>query len=160
MFSGSLRQNLDPFEQYDTSAIWEVLQLTSMDGYVTTLPNRLEHNVNEGGENLSVGQRQLICLARALLRKPKVLILDEAAASVDMDTDQLIQKTIREQFHDCTVLTIAHRLHSVLESDRLMVFESGRVVEFDSPSALLAKEGSIFKSLAEDAGISVLPASK
>lgn len=101
----------------------------------------------------SVGQRQLICLARALLRKPKILILDEAAASVDMETDQNIQKTIREQFANCTVFTIAHRLHSVMDCDRIMVFEQGRVVEFDAPQVLLRRNDSVFRALATDAGI-------
>ncbi|KAI1700651.1 ABC transporter transmembrane region domain-containing protein [Ditylenchus destructor] len=155
LFSGTLRTNLDPFNTYDTPDIWRVLQLTSMDTFVSTLPEKLEHKISEGGENLSVGQRQLICLARALLRKSKVLMLDEAAASVDMETDQLIQKTIREQFSDCTVLTIAHRLHSVMDCDRLMVFDQGRIVEFDTPQALLAKPNSVFRSLAIDAGIEI-----
>uniref|UniRef100_A0A914DEW8 ABC transporter domain-containing protein n=1 Tax=Acrobeloides nanus TaxID=290746 RepID=A0A914DEW8_9BILA len=145
--------NLDPFDRYDDSKIWHVLNLTHMDSFVETLPERLEHKITEGGENLSVGQRQLICLARALLRKSKILVLDEAAASVDMETDQLIQRTIKEQFADCTVLTIAHRLHSVIESDRLMVLDTGNVREFDSPKSLLENHNSLFYSMALDAGI-------
>lgn len=101
----------------------------------------------------SVGQRQLICLARALLRKSKILILDEAAASVDMETDQLVQKTIREQFGNCTVLTIAHRLHSAVENDRLMVLEDGMIKEFDSPRKLLENPDSLFYSMFVDAGL-------
>ena len=100
-----------------------------------------------------MGQRQLICLARALLRKSKLLVLDEAAASVDMETDQLIQRTIKEQFADCTVLTIAHRLHSVIDSDRLMVLDSGRISEFEEPQLLLKNPDSLFHSMAVDAGL-------
>ena len=100
-----------------------------------------------------MGQRQLICLARALLRKSKLLVLDEAAASVDMETDQLIQRTIKEQFADCTVLTIAHRLHSVIDSDRLMVLDSGKLSEFEQPQSLLKNPDSLFYSMAIDAGL-------
>jgi ATP-binding cassette subfamily C (CFTR/MRP) protein 1 len=153
LFSGSLRMNLDPFSQHEDAIVWEALRLTHMDAFVSSLPDRLLHKVDEGGENLSVGQRQLVCLTRALLRKSKVLILDEAAASVDMETDQLIQRTIREQFAECTVLTIAHRLHSVLECNRLLVLDDGRVAEFDSPQTLLANPESLFHSMAADAGI-------
>lgn len=107
----------------------------------------------EAGENLSVGQRQLVCLARALLRRTNVLVLDEATAAVDLETDSLIQSTIRSEFATCTVLTIAHRLNTILDSDRVLVLDAGKVCEFDSPKSLLANDKSVFYSLAKDAGI-------
>lgn len=109
--------------------------------------------MTEGGDNLSVGQRQLICLARALLRKTKILILDEATAAVDLETDDLIQKTIRTEFKDSTVLTIAHRLNTIMDSDRVIVLDKGEVAEFDTPANLLANERSIFYSMSRDAGL-------
>lgn len=102
---------------------------------------------------MSVGQRQLVCLARALLRKTRVLILDEATSAIDLETDELIQKTIRTQFSDCTVLTIAHRLNTILDSDRIIVLEYGKIAEFDSPQHLLANTESIFYGMAKNAGI-------
>lgn len=120
---------------------------------LTGLPSGLNHEVNEGGENLSVGQRQLICLGRALLRKTKVLVLDEATAAVDLETDDLIQRTIRTEFNECTVLTIAHRLNTIMDSDRVIVLDKGRVVEFDTPNNLLQDKNSIFYGMAKDAGI-------
>lgn len=107
----------------------------------------------ENGENLSVGQRQLICLARAVLRKTKVLILDEATAAVDLETDDLIQKTIRTEFADCTILTIAHRLNTIIDSDKVLVLDKGLVAECDSPQNLLADRSTIFYSMAKNAGI-------
>lgn len=109
--------------------------------------------MTEGGENLSVGQRQLICLSRALLRKTKVLILDEATAAVDLETDDLIQKTIRSEFKNCTVLTIAHRLNTIMDSDRVIVLDKGNIVEFDAPATLLQNKRSIFYGMAKDAGL-------
>lgn len=102
---------------------------------------------------MSVGQRQLVCLARALLRKTKVLILDEATAAIDIETDELIQKTIRAQFSDCTILTIAHRLNTIMDSDRIILLEHGKIAEFDTPSNLLADSNSLFYGMAKDAGI-------
>ncbi|NXR21902.1 MRP2 protein, partial [Cinclus mexicanus] len=152
LFTGTLRMNLDPFDQYSDEEVWKSLELAHLKTYVQGLPEGLLHLVSEGGENLSVGQRQLVCLARALLRKAKILILDEATAAVDLETDNLIQTTIRSEFADCTVLTIAHRLHTIMDSNRVMVLQAGQIVEFDSPEKLLMKDG-IFSAMAKDAGI-------
>ena len=107
----------------------------------------------KGGENLSVGQRQLVCLARALLRKTKILILDEATAAVDLETDDLIQATIRKEFKDSTILTIAHRLNTIMDFDKIMVLDEGSIAEYDSPNHLLEDGESIFHSMAKDAGL-------
>ncbi|KAG9348188.1 hypothetical protein JZ751_001923 [Albula glossodonta] len=144
LFSGTVRSNLDPFNQYAEELIWDALERTHMKECVSQLPLKLESEVVENGENFSVGERQLLCVARALLRQCKVLILDEATAAMDTETDSLIQETIRNAFQDCTTLTIAHRLHTVLNCDRIMVLNQGQVVEFDEPSKLLANENSRF----------------
>lgn len=151
LFSGTIRSNLDPFEVFTDTQIWTALEHAHLKHYVKGLESELEHKVVEGGENLSVGQRQLICLARALLRKTKVLILDEATAAVDLETDSMIQTTIRKEFKDCTILTIAHRLNTIMDSTRILVLDKGKIGEFDSPSNLLANKQSNFYSLAKDA---------
>ncbi|KAK9303949.1 hypothetical protein QLX08_004533 [Tetragonisca angustula] len=153
LFSGSLRINLDPFNSYSDDEVWRALEHAHLKCFIKTLPNGLLYELSEGGENLSIGQRQLICLARALLRKTKVLILDEATASVDLETDDLIQRTIRQEFKDCTILTIAHRLNTILDSDRVIVLDNGRIVEYDSPESLLHNSTSLFNSIAKDAGL-------
>ncbi|XP_014222079.1 multidrug resistance-associated protein 1 isoform X4 [Trichogramma pretiosum] len=155
LFSGSLRLNLDPFNKCSDTDLWKALEHAHLKDFVKSLPNGLNHEVTEGGDNLSVGQRQLICLARALLRKTKVLVLDEATAAVDLETDDLIQTTIRQEFKECTVLTIAHRLNTILDSDRVIVLDKGSIVEYDSPNTLLQKPDSSFYSMAKDAGLVV-----
>jgi len=153
LFAGDMRMNLDPLEQYKDEAVWAALEQAHLKSTVSGLPGGLHFEVTEGGENLSVGQRQLICLARALLRKTKVLVLDEATAAVDLETDDLVQATIRKEFAHCTVLTIAHRLNTIMDSDRVLVLDAGRVKEFDSPAGLLADKQSIFYGMAKNAGI-------
>ncbi|XP_059195026.1 multidrug resistance-associated protein 1-like, partial [Centropristis striata] len=152
LFSGSLRMNLDPFDSCSEEDLWRVLDLAHLTSFVSSLPQKLDHECSEGGENLSLGQRQLLCLARALLRKTRILVLDEATAAVDLKTDQLIQSTIRTQFNDCTVLTIAHRLNTILDYSRVMVMERGSIVEVDSPSALLQQKG-LFYQMCLQAGL-------
>ncbi|XP_078266352.1 ATP-binding cassette sub-family C member 5-like isoform X2 [Rhinoraja longicauda] len=144
LFTGTVRYNLDPFQQYSEDQVWDALERTHMKECISQLPLKLESEVVENGENFSVGERQLICVARALLRRCKVLVLDEATAAMDTETDSLVQETIRESFAGCTMLTIAHRLNAVLTCDRVMVLSQGQVMEFDKPSVLLANENSRF----------------
>lgn len=152
LFAGDLRMNLDPFDNYTDDEIWDALRHSHLDKFVSGLPDGLMHQCSEGGENLSVGQRQLICLARALLRKTKILVLDEATAAVDLETDDLIQATIRTEFEDCTILTIAHRLNTIMDNTRVLVLDAGEVREYDSPTNLLEK-GGVFYGMAKDAGL-------
>ena len=152
LFCGTLRNNLDPFNHHSDDELWKALELAHLKEYASGLEAGLQHEVSEGGENLSIGQRQLVCLARALLRKTKILILDEATAAVDLETDDLIQATIRKQFKDCTVLTIAHRLNTIIDYDRIMVLDKGVIAEFKTLNELLEDSSSIFHSMAKDAG--------
>ncbi|XP_053393097.1 multidrug resistance-associated protein 1-like isoform X3 [Mercenaria mercenaria] len=153
LFSGTLRMNLDPFDQHTDDAVWTALEHAHLKAFVSSLPTKLEYECTEGGENLSVGQRQLVCLARALLRKTKILVLDEATAAVDLETDDLIQHTIRTEFSDATVLTIAHRLNTIMDYTRVMVLDQGNIREFQSPQELLRNKDSIFYGMASDAGL-------
>jgi len=120
-----------------------------MEEAIDSLPGGLLEQVAEGGENFSQGQRQLLCIARALLRKPKILVLDEATASIDNATDNAIQEMIRKNFADATVLTIAHRLNTIMDSDRVLVLDDGRMAEFDCVDRLLEKENGMFRAMVE-----------
>ncbi|KAF9129912.1 hypothetical protein BGW39_003647 [Mortierella sp. 14UC] len=153
LFAGTVRENLDPFDEQTDADLWIALERAHLKHHISSLSGGLSHEVSQGGENFSVGQRSLICLARALLRKAKILILDEATAAVDMETDELIQKTIRTEFRDRTILTIAHRIKTVMDSDKILVLDQGRVKEFAAPEELLRRgEESLFYQLAKQAG--------
>ncbi|KAH9946530.1 metal resistance protein YCF1 [Amylocystis lapponica] len=154
LFEGTIRDNIDPTGAYQDAEIWVALSQTRMKAYVDSLPEGLDAPVREGGSSMSAGQRQLLCFARALLRKSKVLVLDEATSAVDLDTDKAIQDIIRgPQFADVTLLTIAHRINTIMESDRVLVLDAGQVIEFDTPQSLLENKRSSFYSLAAEAGL-------
>ncbi|XP_041973788.1 ATP-binding cassette sub-family C member 4-like [Aricia agestis] len=148
LFNATLRYNLDPFDQYNDLDIWRALEQVELKDAIPAL----DFNVSEGGANFSVGQRQLVCLARAILRSNKILIMDEATANVDPQTDGLIQKTIRDQFANCTVLTIAHRLNTIMDSDRILVMDKGSVAEFDHPFILLSNPNSLLNFMVKETG--------
>jgi ATP-binding cassette, subfamily C (CFTR/MRP), member 1 len=162
LFSGTIRSNLDPFNLFTDEQCWEVcssllphhpshslpqsIRRTQLKGTVNTLQDRVEDN----GSNFSVGQRQLLCISRALLSRARVIIMDEATAAVDVETDSAIQKTIREEFAYATCLTVAHRLNTILDSDKVMVMDKGKVIEYDTPQRLLSNPQSSFFSLVEN----------
>jgi len=149
MFSNTIRYNVDPFATKSDEELWDVLKKVEMGEVIAQLPKGLDEMVAEGGENFSQGQRQLLCIARSLLRKPKILVMDEATASIDNETDATIQRMIRENFQDATVLTIAHRLNTIMDSDRILVLDDGNIAELDTPENLLAKESGHFKAMVE-----------
>ncbi|XP_034007075.1 multidrug resistance-associated protein 4-like [Trematomus bernacchii] len=146
LFTDTVRKNLDPFGQHSDEDLWRALEEVQLKSVVEELPGKLETVLAESGSNFSVGQRQLVCLARAVLRQNRILVIDEATANVDPGTDELIQKTIRDKFRECTVLTIAHRLNTIIDSDRIMVLDSGTIQELDRPFNLLQnKDGALYK---------------
>lgn len=178
VFEGTIRSNLDPFETYSEDMLWKALELSHLKDHVMMMfndyqeskgkdsdngskpeeeeeeeiTNPLDVKLSEGGSNLSVGQRQLMCLARALLIPSHILVLDEATAAVDVETDKVLQETIRKEFADRTILTIAHRINTILDSDKIVVLEKGEVSEFDKPSELLKNKDSLFYALCKQGG--------
>ncbi|XP_037829737.1 multidrug resistance-associated protein 4 isoform X2 [Kryptolebias marmoratus] len=152
LFTDTVRKNLDPFYQHTDEELWRALEEVQLKSVVEELPGKLETVLAESGSNFSVGQRQLVCLARAILRKNRILIIDEATANVDPRTDELIQKTIREKFRECTVLTIAHRLNTIIDSDRILVLDSGSIQELDQPFTLLQNKGGALYKLVQQTG--------
>jgi len=149
LFSGTLRENLDPFEKFTDNQIWQALEEVQMKDVVASSPGSLSMNVLENGANLSVGQRQLLSLARAMLVGNKILLMDEATANVDYETDTVIQQTLRTRpsFKDCTVLVIAHRINTIIDSDLVLVLSEGELIEAGPPQDLLAKESGAFKKM-------------
>ncbi|EGF76338.1 hypothetical protein BATDEDRAFT_21115 [Batrachochytrium dendrobatidis JAM81] len=152
MFVGTLRSNLDPFSRSTDEEIWKALDAVQLGDKVRSMPSKLETAVTENGKSVSQGQRQLVCIARAILSKAKILVLDEATASLDAKTDLLIQETIKKNFADLTMLTIAHRLNTIIDCDRVLVMDAGKVVEFDEPIKLLDIPDGVFRSLVEQTG--------
>lgn len=149
LFSGTIRNQLDPFEEYTDADIWDALDQTLMGDYVRGMPGGLGAEVSESGDNLSQGQRQLLCIARAMLRKCRILVMDEATSAIDPATDMLIQDILKENSlrRGTTVLTIAHRLQTCEDYDFIMTLSDGKVVEFDSPMQLLSNPNSTFHKM-------------
>jgi len=163
ILSGTIRSMLDVFNEYEDAEIYEALRRVHLIPSADTpeeasgtinanVFRNLDSQVSEGGENFSTGERQLLCMARAILKRSKVVIMDEATASVDYATDELISKTIKEEFAESTILTIAHRLRTVIDYDRIMVLDDGRIAEFDTPATLLADQSSRFYGLCQATG--------
>lgn len=170
LFSGNIRSNLDPFGDYNDDRLFEVLEHVGLYSSMERVSSRLSlssngsekrpggrtqpikslsDEVSEGGTNFSVGQRQLIVIARAMLTGASLVIMDEATASVDADTDARIQRVFRHEFKNATCITVAHRLNTIMDSDLVLVMDDGRAAEFDKPSALLSKEDGLFKGLVD-----------
>lgn len=147
LFMGTLRFNLDPFSEYEDAAIWSVLRKCDLEKVIRVRKDQLECRVLENGANFSEGQKQLICIARALLKDTRCLLLDEATSSIDKETDHLIQTLIRKHFKSTTVLCIAHRLETILDYDRILVLKNGKIAEFDTPRALMLKKRGLFAEM-------------
>lgn len=149
LFQGTVRSNVDPLGLYSEEEIWKSLERCQLKDVVSAKPEKLDAPVADGGENWSVGQRQLMCLGRVMLKKSRILFMDEATASVDSQTDATIQKIIREDFVSCTIITIAHRIPTVMDCDRVLVIDAGWSKEFDTPSRLLERP-SLFGALVQE----------
>lgn len=155
LFEGTLKGNLDPFNIFEEQTIWKALEEVQLKSKVEMIPKQLDFSIGEFGAGFSVGERQLICLARALLQNCKILLMDEATANVDFKTDQLIQQVIRYKFTNCTVLTIAHRINTIMDYDTVIVMDNGHVVEHDTPAVLAGKADGIFRRLLQTQSLSM-----
>lgn len=152
LFSASMRYNLDPFDEFSDEKIWQALEGVKLKHLIGELPAGLSSKVAEGGSNFSIGEKQLVCLARAMLRENKIILMDEATSNVDLETDNLIQSTIRENFANCTVVTIAHRLSTVIDYDKILVMDAGKCVEFATPYELLKEDKGYFYNMVKQTG--------
>ncbi|KAJ3210100.1 Multidrug resistance-associated protein 1 [Dinochytrium kinnereticum] len=152
LFTGTIRSNIDPESNYDDVKVWDALQMVGLKEFISSKEEKLEALVEENGGNLSVGQRQLLILARALCARPRILVMDEASSSVDAAADALIQSSIQSHFSDATVISIAHRLNTIADFDRVVVLDAGKMVEFDTPSNLLRNTGGHFRALVDATG--------
>ncbi|KAI5396775.1 ATP-binding cassette sub- C member 8, variant 4, partial [Lathyrus oleraceus] len=149
LFKGSIRTNLDPLGLYSDDDIWKAIEKCQLKEPISKLPSLLDSSVSDEGGNWSLGQRQLFCLGRVLLKRNKILVLDEATASIDSATDAILQRVIREEFEECTVITVAHRVPTVIDSDMVMVLSYGKLMEYDEPSKLMDTNSSFSKLVAE-----------
>ncbi|KAH9100105.1 hypothetical protein LEN26_016183 [Aphanomyces euteiches] len=152
LFKGTLHNYLDPFSEFTDDELWSALQKVKLIDRISSVEGKLDSPVEENGENFSVGERQMLCMARALLRQARIVVMDEATAAIDHETDQNLQRVIRTEFASSTVLTIAHRLDTVLDSDRILAFDQGRLVQCDSPKSLISQGSGIFFDLCSEGG--------
>jgi ABC-type multidrug transport system fused ATPase/permease subunit len=152
-FQGTIRSNLNPFAEHEDKELWQALEDAQLKDFVSGLEEGLDAPVSIGGSNLSAGQLQQLGLARALLQRTPIVVLDEATSSLDLETDSIVQRTIRKSFANATVITIAHRISTILDSDMVVVMDAGTVAEVGPPSDLLNSEGGLFATLVREAGL-------
>lgn len=146
LFTGTMRENIDPFNKHSDDVIWDVINRVGLQEIIPTL----ETFVESSGSTYSSGQKQLFCLARAAITKCKIVVLDEATANMDAETDKMLNRVVDEIFSDCTILTIAHRLHSIMQCDKVLVLDRGNIAEYDNPKILKDKEGGLFQKMCKE----------